>query len=91
MTSHGLGQRVGQRGFADTGYVFDQQVATRQQARDTQPDLPVLAQDDRVQLVDYRLDDSAGFRDCFLLPHSGCCHGQSIPLGIQVSDQSRRG
>ena len=41
-----LRQHVGQCGFADTGQVFDQQVATGEQAGKREPNLPVLAKDD---------------------------------------------
>ena len=40
-------QRVGQRGLADAGEVFDQQMAARQQAGQREADLAVLAEDDR--------------------------------------------
>lgn len=41
-----LCERVRQRGFADTGEIFDEQVSARQQAGKCKPDLPLLAEDD---------------------------------------------
>ena len=44
-------ERVGERGLADAGHVFDQQVAARQQAGEREPDLALLAEDDGADLA----------------------------------------
>jgi hypothetical protein len=41
---------MGQRGFTDARNVLDQQVTARQQTRQTEPDLSLLAEDDLVEL-----------------------------------------
>ena len=43
-------QRMRQRGLADTRHILDQQMAARQQAGQAQTDLPVLAEDNVVDL-----------------------------------------
>ena len=44
-----LRQRVRERGLADAGHVFDEQVAARQQAGERQPHGLGLAEDDAVE------------------------------------------
>ena len=45
-------QCVGEGGLADAGNILDQQVATREHARDGEPDLMFLAEDDFADLID---------------------------------------
>ena len=51
----GAGQRVGERGLADAGQIFDQQVASGHYAGDGQADRIFLADDDLADLRDQRL------------------------------------
>jgi hypothetical protein len=45
-------QRMRQRGLADPGHIFDQQMAARQQAGQAQANLSVFAEHDVVDLVE---------------------------------------
>ena len=51
------GQRLGERGFADAGHVFDQQMAASQQAGHGIADLVLLSDNDRGKLTEQRGDD----------------------------------
>ena len=46
---------MGERGFADAGYILDQQMSTREQAGDTIAHLRRFANNDRVKLIQQRL------------------------------------
>ena len=50
VQSQDAGEHVGQRGFADSRQVLDQQVAARQQAGYGESDRPFLAEDDAVDI-----------------------------------------
>src|SRR6202022_2230852 len=52
----GLRNRVRESGFAHSRNVFDQEVPARQQARETEPNLRVLAQDHPIDLGKNRID-----------------------------------
>ncbi len=60
-----FGHRMRQRGLADAGDVLDQQMAARQQARDAQSHLMLLAQDHPIELRRGGGDqlDGVGLRD----------------------------
>src|SRR6185312_16052851 len=45
-------KRMRQRGLADTGHVFDEQVAAGEQAGETEPNLSRLAQNERLESAD---------------------------------------
>ena len=62
-------ERVRERGLADTGNVFDQQVAAREHARDGEPDLVFLAEYYFADLVNDTIDVLAHMgRNCSLPP-----------------------
>jgi hypothetical protein len=50
VQAHRPGQRMGKRGFADTGQVFNQQVSSRQKTGDGQANLMFFAEDDPAYL-----------------------------------------
>ena len=54
--SQGLGDRMREGGFADPRNVFDQQVSARQQTRQTQANLLLLAQNHPIDLSENRVD-----------------------------------
>jgi hypothetical protein len=59
VQSHGPGEHMGEGGLAHAGQVFDQQVAAREQAREGEPDLRLLAEDDAARRLDHALDRPA--------------------------------
>ena len=65
-----LGEHVRERRLADAGHVLDQQVAAREQARQREAHLGLLAEDDAARRADHAIDRRGG-------------EGWALELGLQ--------